>query len=150
MKQVVIYTDGACSGNPGPGGWGAVLSYNGHQKEISGFVANTTNNRMELMAVDQGLRALKEYCEVHVFTDSAYIHNAFDKGWLIAWQYNSWRKPDKSEVKNQDLWKSILNLMKGHCVYFHKVKGHADDKLNNRCDELARAQIKRHKNKEEE
>lgn len=144
MKRVDLYTDGACSYNPGPGGWAAILCYCGNEKEIAGYVANTTNNRMELMAIDRGLRALKELCEVHIYTDSAYIHNAFDKGWLIAWQNNAWRKPDKSEVKNQDLWKSILNLMKGHCVYYHKVKGHANDELNNRCDKLARKQIKIH------
>lgn len=150
MKRVTIYTDGACSYNPGPGGWAAILIYGKHQKELAGFVDNTTNNRMELMAVDQGLRALRELCEVHVYTDSAYIHDAFEKGWLIAWQHNSWRKADKSKVKNQDLWKSIINLMKGHCVYYHKVTGHANDELNNRCDELAREQIKLHKNNKEE
>ena len=142
MKEVVLYTDGACSYNPGPGGWGSILIYKGHEKEISGFVAETTNNRMELMAVIQGLLALKERCKVSVYTDSAYIHNAFDKGWVISWQNNGWRKADKKPVENQDLWKELVNLSKEHIIAWHKVKGHSDNELNNRCDKLARNQIK--------
>ncbi len=145
MKSATIYSDGACSNNPGPGGWACVLSYKGRKKEISGFAPDTTNNRMELMAVLQGLLALKERCEAAVYTDSAYIHNAFDKGWIIAWQNNGWRKADKKPVENQDLWKEILNVTKGHIVTWHKVKGHANDEMNNRCDELARGEISRNR-----
>ena len=148
-KEVTIYCDGACSGNPGPGGWAAVLIYKGNKKEISGFSPETTNNRMELSAAMQGLLALKERCKVSVFTDSAYIHNAFDKGWIIAWQSNGWKTAKKQPVENQDLWKAILNLTKDHDVSWHKVKGHANDELNNRCDLLAREQIKKHRNEVE-
>lgn len=142
MKHVIVYCDGACSKNPGPGGWAAVLVYKGNKKEISGYCEETTNNRMELTAAMQGLLALKERCKVSVFTDSAYIHNAFDKGWIIAWQNNGWRTVNKKPVENQDLWKAILNLTKDHDVQWYKVKGHADNELNNRCDSLAREQIK--------
>ncbi len=141
MKHVTIYSDGACSYNPGPGGWACVLSYKGNKKEFAGFAEDTTNNRMELTAAMQGLLALKEPCNVSVYTDSAYIHNAFDKGWIIAWQNNGWRKADKKPVENQDLWKQILNLTKDHNVTWHKVKGHSDDEMNNLCDKLAREQI---------
>jgi len=144
MKQVVIYSDGACSYNPGPGGWACVLEYRGNKKELSGFVEETTNNRMELMAVMQGLLALKEPCNVSVHTDSAYIHNAFEKGWIIAWQNNGWKRADKKPVENQDLWKQIINLTKDHNVSWHKVKGHSDDEMNNLCDKLAREEIKKH------
>jgi len=143
MKKVTIYSDGACSYNPGPGGWACVLDYKGNKKELSGFVEETTNNRMELTAVMQGLLALKEPCNVSIYTDSAYIHNAFDKGWIIAWQNNGWRKADKKPVENQDLWKELINLTKNHNVKWYKVKGHADDDMNNRCDKLARDQIRK-------
>lgn len=142
LKKVILYSDGACSGNPGPGGWAALLDYRGNVKEISGYDPETTNNRMELLAVIKGLLALKERCFVEVYTDSAYIHNAFSKGWIIAWQNNGWKTAAKKPVENQDLWKLLLNETKSHVVKFFKVKGHADSKRNNRCDQLARQQIK--------
>lgn len=146
-KKVVMYTDGACSGNPGPGGWAAVLNYKGNKKELSGYDPETTNNRMELLAVIKGLLALKERCIVGVYTDSAYIHNAFEKGWIIAWQNNGWKTSAKKPVENQDLWKLLLNETKSHVVKFYKVKGHSDSELNNRCDQLARDQIKQNSKK---
>ncbi len=145
MKEVTIYTDGACSHNPGPGGWAAVLIYKGSEKRISGFVPDTTNNRMELSAVLEALKALKEPCIVTVHTDSAYIHNAFERGWIDKWQVNGWKNASKQPVENQDLWKAILGAAKTHCVTYKKVKGHADDKYNNICDELARKAIKDNK-----
>jgi len=148
IKKVIIYTDGACSGNPGPGGWAAVLDYKGNVKEISGFEMETTNNRMELLAVIKGLLALKERCMVEIYTDSSYIHNAFSKGWIIAWQNNGWRTAAKKPVENQDLWKLLINETKSHVVKFYKVKGHADSELNNRCDYLARQEIKSNTKKE--
>ena len=143
-KQVTIYTDGACSGNPGPGGWGAVLGYQGRQKELSGYEAQTTNNRMELTAAIMALKALKEPCTVSLYSDSAYLVNAFRKGWLANWQKNHWLKSDKKPVENQDLWEQLAELTGIHEVQWLKVKGHADVELNNRCDELARDEIKRH------
>ena len=145
LKNVILYTDGACSGNPGPGGWGAVLSYKGNRKQISGYNPETTNNRMELTAVIKGLLALKERCAVDVYTDSAYVLNAFEKGWLLVWQKNGWKTSTKKPVENQDLWKTLLNLTQDHVVRFYKVKGHADDELNNLCDELATGEIKKHR-----
>lgn len=141
MKNISIYTDGACSGNPGPGGWGAILIYKQNKKEISGYVDQTTNNRMELMAVLKSLIALKEPCKVDLYTDSAYVCNAFSRGWIIAWEKNGWKTSKKSDVENQDLWKEILNYKQQHIIYFHKVKGHSDNEYNNRCDELARKEI---------
>ena len=141
MKKVDIYTDGACSYNPGPGGWAAVLIYKGNEKEISGYEPESTNNRMELTAVLQALQALKEACYVTVYTDSAYIHNAFAKGWINNWQANGWKTASKKPVENQDLWKGIIELAKKHRVTWKKVKGHADDKYNNICDKLARKAI---------
>ncbi len=141
MKQVIIYTDGACSKNPGPGGWAAVLRYKSAQKELSGFEADTTNNRMELMAAIKALEALKESCEVELHTDSAYIHNAFTQRWLDRWQQNGWRTASKDPVENVDLWKQLLNAAGSHHVVWKKVKGHANDELNNLCDKLARQQI---------
>ena len=135
MKKVVLYTDGACSGNPGPGGYGAVLIYGG--KEIFGGEKSTTNNKMEMMAVIKGLEALKEPCEVEVYSDSAYIVNAIEQGWIESWKKNGWRKADKKPVKNVDLWEKLLELMDKHKVIFNKVKGHADDEYNNRCDRIA-------------
>lgn len=137
MKKVVLYTDGACSGNPGPGGYGAVLIYGGVEKEIFGGEKSTTNNKMEMMAVIKGLEALKEPCEVEVYSDSAYIVNAIEQGWIESWKKNGWRKADKKPVKNVDLWEKLLELMEKHSVTFNKVKGHADDEYNNRCDRIA-------------
>ena len=143
MKSVTIYTDGACSGNPGIGGWGAILMYNGHEKEMSGYNKDTTNNRMEMFAVIQGLSALKEPCDVVVYSDSAYVCNAFAEGWGKQWESNNWKTANKSPVKNDDLWKLLLLLMAKHKVKFIKVKGHADNEYNNRCDKLATDAIKR-------
>lgn len=141
MKHVTLYTDGACSGNPGPGGWGAVLLYGEYRKELSGGERETTNNRMELTAVIEGLRALKEPCRVDIYSDSAYTVNAFTQGWIAGWERNGWKKADKKPVQNADLWQMLLELTGIHKVIFHKVKGHADNELNNRCDELARAAV---------
>ena len=137
MKKVTLYTDGACSGNPGPGGYGAVLIYEGREKEIAGGEKSTTNNKMEMMAVIKGLEALKEPCEVEVYSDSAYVVNAIEQGWIESWKKNGWRKADKKPVKNVDLWEKLLELMDKHKVIFNKVKGHADDEYNNRCDRIA-------------
>ena len=137
MKEVILYTDGACSGNPGPGGYGAILIYNGVEKEISGGEANTTNNKMEMLAVIKGLEMLKEPCSVSIYSDSAYVVNSIEKGWVYSWKKNGWRKADKKEVKNIDLWERLLKQMKIHDVKFLKVKGHSTDELNNRCDRLA-------------
>lgn len=142
MKQVTIYTDGACSGNPGPGGWGCVLMYGQHKKEMSGGEPQTTNNRMEIQAALSALSVLKESCIVDIYTDSAYLCNAVEKKWLVNWQKNGWKTASKSPVENQDLWQALIALMKQHKVTFHKVKGHADNEYNNRCDALARGAIK--------
>lgn len=142
-KRVEIYTDGACSGNPGAGGWAAVLFYKKFSREISGGEAETTNNRMELTAIIKGLNMLKEPCDVTVYSDSSYCVDAFLQGWVYAWQKNGWRTGSKDEVKNVDLWQQLLAAMKPHNVRFVKVKGHADNEHNNRCDALARAAIKK-------
>lgn len=142
-KQVILYTDGACSGNPGAGGWGAVLIYNGHERELSGGESDTTNNRMELMAVIRGLEALKYPCEVEIYSDSAYTVNAFVNGWIDSWEKNGWKKADHKAVLNTDLWQRLLALTKVHKVEFKKVKGHADNEYNNRCDALARGAIEK-------
>ena len=136
MKQVVIYTDGACSGNPGPGGWGAILQYKDTERELSGGEKLTTNNRMELLGAISALSALKESCEIDLFTDSQYIANAINKGWLQGWKAKNWKRKD-GELKNIDLWQELDKLLNTHKVTFHWVKGHADNKFNNRCDELA-------------
>lgn len=141
MKQVTLYTDGACSGNPGPGGWGAILLYGENKKEISGGEKETTNNRMELTAVIEGLKQLKYPCIVDVYSDSAYTVNGFCLGWVVGWEKHGWKKADNKPVLNADLWKELLSLTRLHTVNFHKVKGHADNALNNRCDELARGAI---------
>jgi len=142
MRAVTIYTDGACSGNPGPGGWGAVLIYGQHIKELSGAEPQTTNNRMELTAAIKALSALKEPCEVTLYSDSAYLVNCFKQGWFKGWRKNGWKNSKGQPVENQDLWKELLRLMEIHQVQFEKVKGHADDKWNNRCDELATGAIR--------
>jgi ribonuclease HI len=142
MKKVTIYTDGACSGNPGPGGWGSVLIYGEAKKEISGAKKETTNNEMEITAVLEALKILKEPCEVDVYSDSAYVVNTFEKGWIDNWVKSGWKTASKDPVKNVELWKELLELMKKHTVTFHKVKGHSDNELNNRCDELATSAIK--------
>lgn len=145
MKKVTLYTDGACSGNPGVGGWGAVLMFNGHEREISGAEADTTNNRMEITAVISGLECLKEPCEVSVYSDSAYTVNAFANGWVYGWEKSGWKKADNKPVLNDDLWKRLLALTRLHKVTFFKVKGHADNEYNNRCDKLATDAIKNYK-----
>lgn len=142
MKTVEIYTDGACSKNPGPGGWAAVLLHNGHEKEIYGYEPQTTNNRMELMAILKALEALKDPCMVSIYTDSAYAFNAFTKHWINKWQANNWTTYDKEPVANKDLWQRLIELCKEHQVEWHKVKGHDDNEMNNRCDKLARNAIK--------
>lgn len=147
MKKVTIYTDGACSGNPGPGGWGSILQYGEHSREISGYEAETTNNRMELYAAIAALALLKEPCEVELYSDSAYLVNAFNQHWLDNWQRNGWRNSKKDPVENQDLWQELLRLTGAHRVRFIKVKGHADNPRNNRCDELAREAIQEYRQK---
>ncbi len=137
MKHVIIYTDGACSGNPGPGGWAAILKFGPHEKTICGREDETTNNRMELTAALKALEILKEPVRASVHTDSAYLSNAFNKGWIDNWQTNGWRTSSKKPVENQDLWVAILDAVNRHEVSWIKVKGHADDELNNRVDRLA-------------
>ncbi len=136
-KSVKLYTDGACSGNPGPGGYGAILIYNMVEKEISGGQKLTTNNKMEITAVLEGLKMLKEPCDVTVYSDSAYVVNAIEKGWIYNWKKNNWVKSDKSKVKNIELWEELLGFMNIHNITFIKVKGHSDNEYNNRCDKLA-------------
>ena len=145
MKQVTIYTDGACSGNPGPGGWGAILMYGAHKRELSGGEADTTNNRMELTAVIRALSLLKEPCIVELYSDSKYVVDAIDKGWLYGWQKKDWIKADKKPVLNVDLWQQLLPELKRHDVRLHWVKGHAENEKNNRCDQLAVAESKKFK-----
>lgn len=137
MKKVEIYTDGACSGNPGKGGWGAILVYNGIEKEISGGSQETTNNRMELTAVIEALKKLKEPCEVTLTTDSKYVCDAVTKGWVYSWQKNGWKKADKKPALNVDLWERLLPLLEKHSVTFNWVKGHNGHPYNERCDALA-------------
>ena len=141
MEEVTIYTDGACSGNPGPGGWGAILMYKENKKEISGGKKDTTNNVMELTAVIEALKLLKYPCKVKLYSDSAYVVNAFLQNWVINWQKNSWKTADKKEVKNKELWQELIELTNIHDITFIKVKGHSDNEYNNRCDELARKAI---------
>lgn len=136
-KTVTIYTDGACSGNPGPGGWGAILCFNGVEKEISGGERQTTNNRMELTGVISALKALKEPCIVELYSDSKYVVDALEKGWAVSWQKKGWVKSDKKPALNPDLWEALLNLCNIHEVHCHWVKGHAENPYNNRCDALA-------------
>ena len=143
MKEVTLYTDGACSGNPGPGGWGAILSYKGLEKELSGGEAMTTNNKMELSAAIFGLETLKEPCKVDLYTDSRYLVDAIDKGWLRGWKKNGWRKADKSPVLNRELWERLDSQLERHEVVFHWVKGHAENPWNNRCDARAGAESRK-------
>ena len=145
MKTVTLYTDGACSGNPGPGGWGAILEFNGHEKELSGGESSTTNNRMELTAVIEGLSALKEPCIVELYSDSKYVIDSLEKGWARSWQKRGWVKSDKTPALNPDLWEKLLNLADKHQIHCHWVKGHAENEKNNRCDQLAVAQWKSRK-----
>ncbi|MEG2377453.1 MAG: ribonuclease HI [Clostridia bacterium] len=144
-KDVIIYTDGACSGNPGPGGWGAILSYNGKEKEISGGEAQTTNNRMELTGVIEALSCLKEPCNVMLYSDSQYVINGITKGWAAKWRANGWMRTKKDAALNPDLWQRILDLCEKHNVEFVWVKGHASNRFNNRCDELAVAQSQKNR-----
>ena len=137
MKQIEIYTDGACSGNPGPGGWGAVFVYNGKEKELSGSEKETTNNRMELTAVIMALNALNQPCEVKLTTDSKYVCDAINKGWVYSWRKNGWKKSDKKTALNVDLWKELLSLLEKHEVELIWVKGHNGHKYNEICDALA-------------
>jgi len=143
MKNVEIYTDGACSGNPGPGGFCAILSYLKKEKIVSGNEANTTNNRMELRGAIEGLNALKEACKVKLYTDSAYVSNAINNKWLYDWQLNGWKNSQKKEVLNKDLWEQLLDLLTKHTVTFIKVKGHSTNEKNNRCDSIARKEIEK-------
>lgn len=143
MDKVIIYTDGACSGNPGKGGWGAILMYGDVKKEISGNNPNTTNNQMELTAPIEALKLLKRPCEVQIYSDSAYLVNAFEKGWIYNWKKNGWKTADKKDVKNKELWLEIDKMMQIHKIEWIKVKGHADNQYNNRCDELAVNAIKK-------
>ena len=142
MKKVEIYTDGACSNNPGKGGWAAILIYNGHEKVISGGELDTTNNRMELKSIIEALKILKEKCEVTIYSDSAYAINPFIKNWIYDWIKNNWKTSGKDPVKNKEVWQELYELTKIHNVKFIKVKGHSDNEFNNRCDEMAREAIK--------
>lgn len=141
MKTVAIYTDGACSGNPGVGGWAAVMIFGDHKKEISGMQEETTNNQMELRAAIESLKALKEPCLVELHSDSAYLVNAFNNSWIEDWQKNGWRNANKKQIKNIELWKELIELAKTHQITWKKVKGHSDNEMNNRCDELATTAI---------
>lgn len=141
VKEVTIYTDGACSGNPGKGGWAAILMYKGVEKTLSGGEVLTTNNRMELSAVIFALEALKEKCSVKIYSDSAYVVNAVNKGWLFEWKKNNWRTLSKDNVKNVDLWEKLIKLLNIHNVELIKVKGHSDNEYNNKCDAVARGEI---------
>ena len=143
MDEVTIYTDGACSGNPGPGGWGAILMLGENRKEISGGSENTTNNIMELTAVIEALKILKRPCKVNVYSDSAYVVNAFLQKWIYGWMKKGWKTASGDPVKNKELWQELYGLTKIHEVTFNKVKGHADNEFNNRCDEMAVAESKK-------
>lgn len=143
MKTVTIYTDGACSGNPGPGGWGAILRYKETEKELSGGAADTTNNRMELTAVIEALALLKEPCVVELYSDSKYVIDGLSKGWAKGWQKQGWIKSDKKPALNPDLWERLLTLTDRHEMHYHWVKGHAENEKNNRCDQMAVAESKK-------
>ena len=143
MKHIQIFTDGACSGNPGPGGWGAILCYKAHEKELSGGEAETTNNRMELMALIAALEQLKEPCEIDLCSDSQYVINGLQKGWAKGWRARGWKKADKSPALNSDLWARLLDLSEVHTIHYNWIKGHAGHPENERCDRLAVEQSKR-------
>ena len=143
MKIVEIYTDGACSGNPGPGGYCAILIYGENEKVVSGSELDTTNNRMELLAVIKGLECLKEVCIVNLYSDSQYVIEAFNQEWIFAWEQNGWKTAGKKQVKNIDLWQKLLELYRTHKINFIKVKGHADNEYNNRCDKIAVQEYKK-------
>ena len=149
MKNVTIYTDGACSGNPGPGGWGAVLRYGEHERELFGGAPETTNNRMELTAVISALKLLREPCTVELYSDSKYVVDAVSRGWVYGWQKKGWRKADNKPALNVDLWEALLPLLRTHDVRWHWVKGHAENEYNNRCDALAVAESRKYKETEE-
>ncbi|MEF9864933.1 MAG: ribonuclease HI [Oscillospiraceae bacterium] len=140
MKQITIYTDGACSGNPGPGGWGAVLDYKGTRREISGGDADTTNNRMEMMAFISALKLLKEPCEITLCSDSKYVIDGLSKGWAKGWRARGWVKSDRKPALNSDLWAMLLDLTESHKITYNWIKGHAGHKENERCDALAVAE----------
>lgn len=142
MKRISLYTDGACSGNPGPGGWAAILHWGEYEKELCGGETETTNNRMELTAALEGLKALRQPCEVELYSDSQYLINGFEKGWVYQWEKKDWMRTKTEPVKNPELWKELLAMSRIHRISFHWVKGHADDELNLRCDRLAVAQTK--------
>ncbi len=142
-KKVIMYTDGACSGNPGPGGYAAILMYNGNEKEIVGAEKDTTNNKMEMMAVLKGLEQLKYPCDVTIYSDSTYVVDSVEKGWVFSWKKKNWIKSDKKPVKNVELWEQMLKYMSIHNIKFVKVKGHSDNEYNNRCDRLAVEAIKK-------
>ncbi len=144
MKKVEMFTDGACSGNPGPGGWGTILRYKGIEKELSGGERETTNNRMEMTAVISGLKALNEPCEVELYTDSKYVCDSIVKGWVYSWKKNNWRKADKKPALNVDLWEEMLILLDKHSVTFHWLKGHNGHPENERCDALAVAETRKY------
>lgn len=145
MKKIEIFTDGACSGNPGPGGWAAILKYKDNVKKISGFVPNTTNNRMEILALINALSILKESCEITVYSDSKYVVDSINKNWVLNWQKNNWMKKNK-KVPNSDLWYTLLNLMKNHKIDFIWVRGHSGHPENEECDKMAVFEIKNNKN----
>lgn len=145
LLSVDLYTDGACSGNPGNGGWGCVLICKNKEKQLSGFEKNTTNNKMELLAVINGIKAIKKECNLTIYTDSAYVHNAFSQGWINTWILNGFKNSQKKPVANKEMWLELLDLLKGHNVTWVKVKGHADNFYNNICDKLATDEIKRNK-----
>lgn len=142
MKDVILYTDGACSYNPGPGGWAYILMCEEKQVKASGLCENTTNNRMEILAVIEGLKRIKYKCNVTVYTDSAYVYNAFTLGWLNTWQQNNWKNASKKPVLNKELWEELFYLTQQHNVTWQKVKGHADNKYNNECDKMATNEVK--------
>ena len=143
MKTVTVYTDGACSGNPGPGGWAAILQYNGAEKVLSGGEARTTNNRMELLGVISALEALKEPCRVELYSDSKYVIDALQKRWVWGWKARGWIKSDKKPALNRDLWERLLPLVEKHEMVYHWIKGHAETEENNRCDQLAVAESRK-------
>ena len=145
MKTVTIYTDGACSGNPGPGGWAAILTYGKFRREISGGEKATTNNRMELTGVIRALSLLREPCRVELYSDSRYVIDSLEKGWAKSWRARGWRKADKTPALNPDLFETLLQLTETHEIHYHWVKGHAENENNNRCDELARGEIEKYR-----